>query len=62
MAIENIQISKPDYVDIVKLVRSIQRAEGKIDCYRRGQQRCSDLTCVWRTHCLQARKKTFKSA
>ena len=45
--------SKLDYVDIVNLVRSIQRAEGKLDCYRTGRQQCDQMNCDWRDHCLK---------
>jgi hypothetical protein len=45
--------SKPDYVDLVNLVRSIQRAESNIDCYRRGLQQCDRGNCAWRDHCLK---------
>ena len=54
MGIEDTFISKPNYVDLVNLVRSIQRAEGNIDCYRRGPQQCDRVNCVWRDHCLKA--------
>ncbi len=43
--------SKSDYVDLVKLVRSIQRVEGNVDCYRRGLQ-CDRMNCAWRDHCF----------
>ena len=46
--------TKPDYVDLVNLIRSIQRAEGNIDCYRRGRQQCDRMNCAWRGHCLEA--------
>ena len=46
--------SKLDYVDLVNLVRSIQRAEGNPDCYRRGRQQCDRMSCVWRDHCLES--------
>ena len=45
--------SKPDYVDLVNLIRSIQRAEGNLDCYRRDRQQCDRMNCVWRDHCLE---------
>jgi hypothetical protein len=45
--------SKLDYVDLVKLIRSIQRAEGNLDCYRTGRQQCEQMNCVWRDHCLK---------
>ena len=50
---ENALNSKLNYVDLVNLVRSIQRAEGNIDCYRRGRQRCDRGSCAWRDHCLE---------
>ena len=54
MGTEDTFNSMPDYVDLVNLVRSIQRAEGNPDCYRRGRQQCDRLSCVWRDHCLEA--------
>ena len=54
--------SKLDYVDLVNLVRSIQRAEGNIDCYRRGRQECDRMSCVWRAHCLKASEGASKAA
>jgi len=52
MGVEGAFNSKPNYVDLVNLIRSIQRAEGNVDCYRRGRQQCDRLDCVWRDHCL----------
>ncbi len=46
--------SQPNYVDLVNVIRSIQRAEGNLDCYRRGRQQCDRMDCVWRDHCLKA--------
>jgi hypothetical protein len=46
--------SQSNYVDLVNLVRSIQRAEGNVDCYRRGRRQCGRMDCVWRDHCLKA--------
>ena len=51
--IEDTFNSTTDYVDLVNLVRSIQRAEGNIDCYRRGRQQCERVNCLWRDHCLK---------
>ena len=48
--------SKLDYVDLVNLIRSIQRAEGNLDCYRTGRQECEQMNCVWRDHCLEQLK------
>ena len=44
--------TKPDYVDLVSLIRSIQRAERNIDCYRSGLKSCNRMDCAWRDHCL----------
>ncbi len=52
--------SKPDYVDLVNLIRSIQRAEGNLDCYRRDRQQCDRMNCVWRDHCLTAPEEPSK--
>ena len=54
MGIDDTFISKPNYVDLINLVRSIQRAEGNRDCYRRGRQQCGRMSCIWRAHCLTA--------
>lgn len=53
--------SNPNYVDLVKLIRSIQRAEGNVDCYRRGLEFCDRLDCVWRDHCLKAPEGASKA-
>jgi hypothetical protein len=52
--------SMSDYVDLVNLVRSIQRTENNIDCYRRGRQQCDQMRCVWRDHCLKAPEEPSK--
>jgi hypothetical protein len=39
------------FLDIPRLIRSIQRAEGGIDCFGR-KDACDMLDCVWRTYCL----------
>ena len=54
MGIEDTFNSNPNYVDLVKLIRSIQRAEGASDCYRRGLEACNRRDCAWRDHCLMA--------
>jgi hypothetical protein len=54
MGIENTSGSNPNYVDLIKLIRSIQRAEGNVDCYCRNVAFCDQLDCVWRDHCLKA--------
>ena len=46
-------MAKENFIDIQKLVRSIQRAEGNPDCFQRGQEVCDQLECIWRTLCLK---------
>ena len=46
--------SKKSFVDITNLVRSIQRAEGKPDCFRKEQKGCDQLKCAWRKYCLES--------
>ena len=58
---ENKSGSNPNYVDLVKLIRSIQRAEGNMDCYRRGLEFCDRLDCVWRDHCLKQQEGPSKA-
>ena len=35
MKTEDTYNTKPDYVDLVNLIRSIQRAEGNTDCFQK---------------------------
>ena len=60
MGIDDTRISKPNYVDLVILIRSIQRAEGNIDCYRRGRRQCDRKDCAWRDHCLKEAEGSSK--
>jgi hypothetical protein len=62
MRSENKSRSNPNYVDLIKLIRSIQRAEGNLACYRRGVEVCDRLDCVWRDHCLKAPEGPSKAA
>ncbi len=41
------------YVDIVALIRSVQRAAGDPDCFRNGLNDCDQTTCSWRVLCLE---------
>ena len=44
---------KEDLIDITALVRSIQRAEGDPDCFRRPKVDCSRSECKWHAYCLE---------
>ena len=39
-------------VDIIAMVRSLQRAAGVADCFRMGIADCDVVECEWRTYCL----------
>ncbi|MBW2642235.1 MAG: SAP domain-containing protein [Deltaproteobacteria bacterium] len=41
-----------DVFDITALIRSIQRAEGNLDCFRKAKGYCDQLDCYWRPYCL----------
>ena len=46
--------SIPGYFkDITGLIRSIQRAEGNPDCFRKNGENCDRLDCFWRKSCLE---------
>ena len=44
---------KKNFLDVTELIRSIQRAEGNPDCFRRAQDYCDQLGCAWRPYCLE---------
>ncbi len=47
-----IRRQKNNFLDITALVRSLQRSEGNIDCFRTGNADCDMLDCAWRMYCL----------
>ena len=44
---------KKNFLDITALIRSIQRAEGQADCFRKGMIDCDQVDCKWRSFCLE---------
>jgi hypothetical protein len=40
------------FLDVTALIRSLQRAEGKIDCFRNGVSDCAHRECPWRQYCM----------
>ena len=44
---------KEDLSDVTELIRSIQRAEGSPDCFRRENSDCDKVCCAWRPYCLE---------
>jgi len=45
-----------NYLDICALIRSIQRAENNIDCFRKGHNDCDRFDCAWREYCLDGNR------
>ncbi len=45
--------SQKRHVDITRMIRSLQRTEGLIDCFRRGMADCDQLDCAWRQYCIE---------
>lgn len=41
-----------NFLDITKLVRSVQRAEGNPDCFRKAKGSCDRVDCAWYRYCL----------
>jgi hypothetical protein len=39
-------------VDIIAMVRSLQRTAGMADCFRQGNRDCDIIDCDWRIYCL----------
>jgi hypothetical protein len=44
--------SPSGHVDIIALVRSLQRTAGMTDCFRTGNADCDITDCDWRIYCL----------
>ena len=54
-------LPKKDFLDTTALIRSIQRAEGNPDCFRRGQVDCEQIDCTWRKYCLEEAEAPFST-
>ncbi|PLX51528.1 MAG: SAP domain-containing protein [Desulfobacteraceae bacterium] len=44
---------KKSFLNIATLIRSIQRAEGNMDCFQMGMIDCDQVDCKWRAFCLE---------
>lgn len=42
-----------DFCDVTGLIRSIQRAEGHSECFRRDHVGCDQIECAWRSYCIE---------
>lgn len=47
-------------VDIIAMVRSLQRTAGMTDCFRMGNADCDIIDCDWRAYCLGVPADTEK--
>lgn len=50
-----------DYLDVDLLIRSLQRAEGNPDCFRRVPGGCEEIDCCWRPYCLKEPARSIGS-
>lgn len=48
--------SNKRYVNITAMIRSLQRTEGVVDCFRREITNCEQPECAWRQYCLGSEK------
>ncbi|NNF98676.1 MAG: hypothetical protein HKM93_04805 [Desulfobacteraceae bacterium] len=49
---KNITRNNNDFLDVTAMIRSLQRSEGNLDCFRRGHKDCEEIDCAWRDYCL----------
>ena len=49
---ENYHYPCENYVDIDAMIRSLQRAEGHLDCFRKDRSPCEETECAWRVYCV----------
>lgn len=54
------ETAKKIFLDITALIRSVQRAEGNSDCFRRGIRDCDQTDCTWRSFCLEGQQALHK--
>ncbi len=50
---------KKNFLNITELIRSIQRAEGNVDCFRRSDGFCDRSDCAWFSYCLETQQPVF---
>lgn len=47
-----------DYLDVTRLIRCIQQAEGNPDCFRKIMGDCQESECCWRPYCIEEAQAT----
>jgi hypothetical protein len=53
------QSKKDGFLNFTTLIRSIQRAEGNPDCFRRSHEYCIQIDCHWHPYCIKSLKPLF---
>ena len=49
---------KEDWVDVIRLIRSIQKKEGEEPCFMTEKRfSCKKIDCKWRKYCLKGIKR-----
>jgi len=49
---------KEDWIDVIKLIRSIQKKEKEVPCFMTEKRfGCKKMDCKWRKYCLKGIKK-----
>jgi hypothetical protein len=48
----NTLVMEKEYLDVINLIRSIQKAEGRTNCFARNPETCEQTDCTWRSYCL----------
>lgn len=54
---DNKKDSTSGHLDLIQFIRSIQRIEGKSDCFARTAKDCDSPDCQWYSYCLNELKK-----
>jgi len=49
--------SSDNFLDITRLIRSVQHIEGNPDCFGKADGNCDRLDCAWREYCLKEAQK-----
>lgn len=42
-----------DFCDLTRLIRSLQRLEGRPECFATDRPFCEGIACLWREYCLE---------
>jgi hypothetical protein len=50
-----------DFCDLARLIRSIQRLEGNLDCFGAAGDFCEQTLCAWRGYCLKPQDESDSS-